>query len=548
MFLILLCTVLTFVACTKPDRSEEADRVTDELKELMFKNPERALAMVDSAEQAGVYAAADANLLRVNIYWNTGQKRMAAFCGEQAWADTGVKRKSKTYYSALMVMVKWYEENGEYGKANEMADEILADVEKDTSQVALTMRSSALTRKAECEIHTGHIDEAERLYLESIDLLMKGMTHPKGYWEIDPLFYSVLETSDFYLEHGKPEKALDLIAKGDTALARLEHSPEVPDKVLQFRRNNVTISQAMVYAANGQRDKAEALYQKHRQTEGLSHTDIFVEGRYLAMTDRYDEAIRLYRQSDSIYRAAGGPLSSAFINSRMSLEYDALQKAGRTAEALALGNRIRQLTDSVRLQERRADMEQQQEIKRQETEIIDKQHSLTVHRIILVAAILVCLLIAWLLWRSYKYNKVLTAKNRKLFEEIEQRRQEEQQERASWFARDDLTAEQQLFRRLCTLMDEQQPYTDETLNRDSLARLLGTNAKYLEQAIRQCSKGETPGDFITRYRLEHVARLLKTTDDPIAIIGELSGIPSRATLARLFRNAYGMSPSEYRKI
>ena len=66
--------------------------------------------------------------------------------------------------------------------------------------------------------------------------------------------------------------------------------------------------------------------------------------------------------------------------------------------------------------------------------------------------------------------------------------------------------------------------------------------------IRQCSKGETVDDFINRYRLEHVARLLKTTDDPIAIIGELSGIPSRATLAQLFRNAYGMTPTEYRKI
>lgn len=549
--IFMLFAVLTLtLGCTKHDRSEEADRVTDELKGLMFKNPEQALARVDSAEQAGVFSASDANLLRVNIYWNIGQKRMAAFYGEQALADSDVKRKSKTYYSALMLMVKWYEENGEYGKANEMADEILADVERDTSQMALTMRSSALTRKAECEIHTGHPDEAERLYLESIDILMKGMEHPKSYWEIDPLFYNILETSDFYLEHGKPEKALELIAKGDTALARLECSPEVPDKVLQFRRNNVTISQAMVYAANGQRDKAETLYLKHRQTEGLSHTDIFVEGRYLAITDRYDEAIRLYRQSDSIYRAAGGSLSSAYINARMSLEYDVLQKAGRTAEALALGNRIRKLTDSIRVEERRADMEQQKEIKRQEAEIIDKRHSLTLHRIILVAAILVCLLIAWLLWRSYKYNKVLTAKNRKLYEEIEQRRQEEQLEMAQLQAapEEQLTTEQQLYRRLCTLMDEQKPYTDETLNRDSLARLLGTNAKYVEQAIRQCSKGETPGDFITRYRLEHVARLLKTTDDPIAIIGELAGIPSRATLARLFRNAYGMSPTEYRKI
>ena len=97
-------------------------------------------------------------------------------------------------------------------------------------------------------------------------------------------------------------------------------------------------------------------------------------------------------------------------------------------------------------------------------------------------------------------------------------------------------------------MDEQKPYTDAELNRNMLAQLLGTNEKYVEQAIRQCSKGETVSDFVNRYRLEHVARLLKTTNDPIAIIGELSGIPSRVTLARLFRNAYGMTPTEYRKI
>jgi len=85
IIVIMLLAMLAIAGCTQPDRSEEADRVTDELKELMFKNPEQALALVDSAEQAGVYSAADANLLRVNIYWNTGQKRMAAFCGEQAF-------------------------------------------------------------------------------------------------------------------------------------------------------------------------------------------------------------------------------------------------------------------------------------------------------------------------------------------------------------------------------------------------------------------------------------------------------------------------------
>ena len=97
-------------------------------------------------------------------------------------------------------------------------------------------------------------------------------------------------------------------------------------------------------------------------------------------------------------------------------------------------------------------------------------------------------------------------------------------------------------------MTEQQPYTDETLNRDTLAQMLGTNAKYVVQAIRECSHGETVGDFITRHRLEHVAHLLKTTDSPISLIGDQSGTPSRFTLARLFRNAYSMTCSEYRRI
>lgn len=46
----------------------------------------------------------------------------------------------------------------------------------------------------------------------------------------------------------------------------------------------------------------------------------------------------------------------------------------------------------------------------------------------------------------------------------------------------------------------------------------------------------------------NVARLLKTTNEPISLIGELSGIPSRTTLSRLFRNAYGMTCREYRQV
>ena len=556
---IIILTTVVFVlalttACTKPDRSDEAVALSKEIVSDGLSDVGHSVERVDSAEQAGLFTAVRANTIKAIIYENAGRRRLAAYYAEKAIAaEAGhaltTSADSSLYCKARCVLGNDAYADGEYGKSITLAKEILAFVGDGTTPNDVEMKCRAIMQMADCENKLGHIAESEQLFLQCIDDLMTSTQRATDYGEIDPLIYTLLSLNDLYIDNKMPEKALPLIAKMDTAMARLTRCPNTPDWVMQKRRNNVTISKAMVYAANNQKEQAETLFREYQQFQGSGALDKAAEGLYLSMTGRYDEAVRLFDETDSIMRSNGDPVIDLYVKTLFNYKYEALQKAGRTAEALALGDRIRQLTDSIRLQERQADVVLLQEIKQQEEEIASKHQALVVHRIILASAFLVCLLIAYLLWRSYKYNKVLTEKNRKLYEEIEQRRQEQQQEMELMQAapEEQLTTEQQLFRRLCTLMDEQQPYTDETLNRDTLAQLAGTNEKYVEQAIRQCSKGETVSDFINRYRLEHVARLLKTTSDPIAIVGELSGIPSRATLARLFRNAYGMTPSEFRR-
>ena len=544
--------------CTKPDRSEEVTQLKQELQELLYKNPERALVRVDSAEQAGVFSAAMANLLRTNIYGTMGQTRLAVFYGEQILNEPELKREGDTYYSALLMLCGLVERNGEYGKVIRLSDEIIADVDHErkqgggvsgiSEQVALRVKSRALTFKGDCEYHLEHPDEAERYYLESINLMMDGVTQSDDYWVIDGMFTGIIEATEFYLEQGKAEKALALVAKGDTALARLDRCANVPEHVRHMRHNNITIGQAMIYAINGQRDKAEALYLKHRQAENPSVYDIGGDARYLAMTGRYDEAIRLFRQADSLYLAKGNAINTVYIKNYMMNQYRALQSAGRKDEVLALADRMRQLTDSIHLQERKIDVEQQQEIRQKEAEIAGRRQSLVILRIILVSAILIILLVAYLLWRSYKYNKVLTEKNRRLLAEIEQREQEQQQaiEELEAAPEAELTTEQQLYRRLCELMKQPDVFTEPETNQDTLARLLGTNRTYVYEALRECAD-QTPADFINGYRLRHATHLLATTNDSVALIAELCGL-SRPTFYRLFSETYGMSPSDYRKV
>ena len=551
----MLCAVLTLAGCTKYDRSEEAKALSEEIINKGSTNVEQALERVDSAEQVGLFTAVRANTVKAMISFNADRRRMAAYYAEKAIAAEAGHAVTTSADSNLYCKARWIlgdgaYADGEYGKSLALAKEVLSFVGDGSMPKDIEMKCRALTQMAGCENELGHVDEAERLFLQCIDILMESTQNATGFSEIDPLIYTLLSLNDLYIDNKMPEKALPLIEKMDTSLNRLTRCPGTPDWVIQMRRNNVTISKAMVYAANHQKEQAESLFHEHQQFQGLGMLDKAAEGLYLTMMGRYDEAVRLFDKTDSIMHTSGEPVIDLYVKTLFNYKYDALQKAGRTAEALAMGERIRQLTDSIRQQERQADVEQLQEIKRQEEEIIRKHQSLTIHRIVLAAIVLLLLMAIYIIWRIHRYNRQLTEKNRSLYEQIQQREQAKAEEQRQLQAQPEegLTAEQQLYRRLCTLMAEQQPYTEETMNRDTLAQLLGTNAKYVVQAIHECSHGDTVMDFITRYRLEHVAHLLKTTDDPIALIGEFSGIPSRATLARLFRNAYGMSCSEYRQV
>ena len=90
-------------------------------------------------------------------------------------------------------------------------------------------------------------------------------------------------------------------------------------------------------------------------------------------------------------------------------------------------------------------------------------------------------------------------------------------------------------------------YTDAELDRSRLAQLLGTNEHYVTDAISACTNGKNLNGFLNEYRLRYATHLLATTDDSISVIAELSGF-SRSSFFRIFSDAYGMSPSDYRKV
>lgn len=107
--------------------------------------------------------------------------------------------------------------------------------------------------------------------------------------------------------------------------------------------------------------------------------------------------------------------------------------------------------------------------------------------------------------------------------------------------------EQELYERLEALMRAQHPYLDPKLNRESLARELGSNSTYLASAIKTFGGGMTVGNYITHWRVAFAVHLLRSSSLRVSEIASQSGFISRATMNRAFSECLGMSPSEYRE-
>lgn len=166
-------------------------------------------------------------------------------------------------------------------------------------------------------------------------------------------------------------------------------------------------------------------------------------------------------------------------------------------------------------------------------------------------ALIVCLLLGILLSGNIIYSLRLRAKNRVLYRHIQEQTQRENitVETIKQIPEGDLSRELRLFINLNELLEKEKLFTDPALNRDELAQRLGTNRTYLIEAVRAYGGNMTVREFLNDFRLKHAVELLAQTN--VFSIDQIcydSGFASRSVFYRLFRQSYGMSPTEYRKL
>ena len=106
--------------------------------------------------------------------------------------------------------------------------------------------------------------------------------------------------------------------------------------------------------------------------------------------------------------------------------------------------------------------------------------------------------------------------------------------------------DEQLWQRICQLMDEQQFFLNKNLKLADVAAALDTNSRYVSATIKQY-RDCTFSDFIAAYRVGYAQQLLSAQPDKkMSAVAIESGFSGESSFFRAFKSVTGLTPTEWR--
>ena len=550
----MLCAVLAMMAACSQSSETQDDGKAKAAWQRYYeaygaKDLNRALTVIDSMETEKIVSPPRANHLRGLVYDQGWQMKIAEQFYKKSYQGyaSDPSQDWGTYADAGYRWACLRFRRGDTEGATSVITELLHQA-KENEAFPKVQESALLMLMADIHLELHQYDEAKLTGQKAYEVIEQYIDNGNGR-ELDVVWAS-MNISHIYHTSGDTEGAMAWLDRCSQGLA---HAKQGDSLIIEEWKGRVALKRALCQIESGHAAEAAATYAAIPRSRLMEPIGYREAADYLMAAGRYDEAAEWYERIDSTYVATdGAKMTFDIIATRFSPCYMAYRKAGRNADALVLADSVSAVIDSAIVWQKQNDAAELAVIYQtheKELALNDAKSENRMHRVLLAAAILVILLISYLFWRTRKYNKVLLEKNRRLLTEIEQREREEQQAIVQLKAepQEKLTANQQLFCRICDLMDgPDHIYTDTDMDRIRLAQLLGTNEHYVTDAISACADGKSVNGFLNEYRLRYAAHLLATTNDSITVIAELSGF-SRSSFFRVFSDAYGMSPSDYRR-
>ena len=599
ILLVSLWAAFLFSAChaghSGPETSGRDSVYTAEyIQKIAFDEPEKALALLDTAEAKKLLTPFDISDLRCLVYHNGLSHYKTAYTHAlKAYNDPEARKNPEKFLSLVGIMAEECHNNGNY----------TGSVDYCAEGLVIAQKTGDKTAEANLHITWGlnllemeQYDEAFRHIDLAIGILDDEVRREPCFRTWDELFYALGMKLNLLWEKDRYNEALALRPRMEEALRGLDASNDTPEGITDMRRAEMDVSYCCIAYTVGNRTEGDSLRRRVEANPYASTPD----GEYLRipcllLAKRYDEALYYIRREKALLKETTDTVNWDYINPHLQTELEAHQGKGDWRSASRVQSIMLALTDTLRKRERKEDALELAEIYK--TNEKDKRierlaDALQRHYILFGLLVPVLILLVLYIRHILKTNRIVSQKNDAMVKTIdelmayedellnmqkenirldaelqrlrnapetetytapqevpENMPQEDETEEAAETANPapKLTdKDRALYERMNYEILSRQLYLRSDINKKELLKEFHIPANKFALLFKEFA-GCSFSQYIQERRLGHAIRLMREQPNwNLEAIAKESKI-SKSVFYDLFKKKYGMKPSQYRE-
>lgn len=552
------------------------------IQSIAITQPERALALLDTAEAKGKLSSFDLNDLRNLVYHNgLSRYKTALHYARLAYADPEARRNPRRLMSLVAIMADECHTNGDYaGSITYCAEglDLAKQLGNKTYEGNLNVTWGLnLLEMNQYEGAWQHIDRG-------IELLEEEVNEKSSYHSWDELFYALGMKLNLLWEKDKYHEAIAMRPQIEHALKGLENSGNAPQGLMEMRRAEIDAIYCLLAYSTGNRAQGDSLYRCVDQNPFASTS----EGEYirihcLNMAGRYDEALHYILKEKQRLKQMTDTVNWDYINPHLESEMEAYRGKGNWRAVARVQQTMLALTDTLREREQDAQALELAEIyqSNEKTLQIERQaEKIRRHYLIFAFTAPVLALLVLYLVHIQRSKRLISRKNEAMVKTIDElmaykeelfekqdenlRLREEQKPSPTPPTEDKATPNEAgkaetypaelkqtelsrtLYERINHHIIGNKLYLRPDFNEQELMKEFHISANQLAEMFKTFA-GSTFMQYVNERRLDYAVQLMRAHPQwDLETIAQEARMPKKFFFQQ-FQKKYGLKPSQYRE-
>lgn len=419
---LLLPMLVPVIGCSSKEEKGTVDSTltASYIANIGITEPERALALIDTAEQQGIMDDFDLNRLRAMVYHNgLSDNKNSLECALKAYNSPSARSDGKKFLQVIQMVADQYYLSGDYARSVEFCT------------IGIQIAQDSLVRSAEANLTfklgrnllvLNREDEGFGYYFKAVDILDEESEKDNTWKTSDSYVYTLAILIGTLRNEGHYDEATDLLPRYEDAVRRLETKEQIPDGLIDMRRASGYGMAAHLYAINGEKSKAHEQYLKLCETDYARTPDggqLIIP--YLYEIGDYRGALQHLQAEKEYWKANTDTVSYSYIRNHLESELAIHEKLGDIRSANRVLHTIQMLNDTLRARDRHEKAIELAEIYKtneQALKIERQSASIRMRNVIIMAGAIFTVLGILFVVRILRFNRIVSTKNRSMAKTI----------------------------------------------------------------------------------------------------------------------------------